>query len=404
MLTDQDTSEARNRPKGGFVLASEHVPKLPREVREGFVRFRHAVHVVFLLDCVALVLCGEHEFVGEFYRHRLSLASTGAVNEPAERECETACLRNFARHLVVCATNAARADFHERRDVTNCRIENLERVGAGRFHLFEGVVHNLARSVFLSVPHDGIDEPRERFRAVLEVRPPSAGFFKWASHKISLNLLRLLGSVARASLAALLEAGGVEFAAHDGVLDADILHAAAAKKHDGVLLEVVSFARDVGSHFHAVSKADAGDLTDSGVRFARGLGSHLGAHTTLKRRRIEGRAVLKVVKATTKSQDFRLAAFVLATLLRELLDGSHLEKEDPRWVGVTIYKCGHKCKQEVVAEPPASLCSFPLVLSGRFCVAHGRPVSPMISAAIRKRLSRIHHFSAGSIAYAAVPN
>src|SRR5215468_1304959 len=59
--------------------------------------------------------------------------------------------------------------------------------------------------------------------------------------------LGALGAVFRTALLAVFHAGGVERAAHDVVTHSrEILHTAAAHEHDGVLLEVVADARDVG--------------------------------------------------------------------------------------------------------------------------------------------------------------
>ena len=91
----------------------------------------------------------------------------------------------------------------------------------------------------------------------------------------------------------------------------------------------MSFARNVGRYFHAIRESHTGDFTDSGVWFAGSLRRYLRAHATLKGRREVRRTIFKRVKATTKSEDFCLPRFVFATLLGELLNGSHLEKEDP---------------------------------------------------------------------------
>src|SRR5215471_14445988 len=70
--------------------------------------------------------------------------------------------------------------------------------------------------------------------------------------------IRLLRSVARASLLAVRDARGVERGADDLVADArEILHAAAADEHDRVLLEVVPLAGDVRRDLHAVGQPDA---------------------------------------------------------------------------------------------------------------------------------------------------
>ena len=133
--------------------------------------------------------------------------------------------------------------------------------------------------------------------------------------KIKTLCLRTLRAVARAGGTALVETGRVELAAHDRVLHADVFHAATAKHHDRVFLQVVRLARDVSGYFHAVGQADAGDLTDSGVRLARGLRGHLGADAALERRGIEGRAVLKRVETAGKSRLARLRRLGGAPLL-----------------------------------------------------------------------------------------
>src|SRR3954470_18155415 len=86
-----------------------------------------------------------------------------------------------------------------------------------------------------------------------------------------MSALLLLGSVAAASLLAVLDALGVEGAADDLVADTgEVLHPAAADEHDRVLLEVVAHARDVGRDLDAAAQPHAGDLAESGVRLLRG--------------------------------------------------------------------------------------------------------------------------------------
>jgi len=110
-------------------------------------------------------------------------------------------------------------------------------------------------------------------------------------------------------------------------LHADILHAAAAEQDDGVFLQVVSHTRNIG--LHTVRQTNASNLTNSGVRLSWGLGGHLGADTSLERRRIVGWAVLKSIKTAGQRKHARLRRSILAASLRELVDGGHLEKEDP---------------------------------------------------------------------------
>src|ERR1043166_9503447 len=78
--------------------------------------------------------------------------------------------------------------------------------------------------------------------------------------------LLALGAVARAGLPAVADALGVEGAADDLVADAgQVLHPAAADEHDGVLLEVVADARDVGGDLDAAGQPDPAHLAQRRV-------------------------------------------------------------------------------------------------------------------------------------------
>src|SRR5919199_3708451 len=97
------------------------------------------------------------------------------------------------------------------------------------------------------------------------------------------TLLRL-HAVLRAGLLAVRHPGGVERAADDLVADArQVLDAAAAHEHHGVLLQVVALARDVDRDLHRVREPHAGHLAQRGVRLLRRRRVHAGAHATALR-------------------------------------------------------------------------------------------------------------------------
>ena len=76
------------------------------------------------------------------------------------------------------------------------------------------------------------------------------------------QLLRPLSSVERAGLSASLDSGSIQSAPEDVVTyTRKVLHTASPYKHDGVLLEVVPFARDVGIDLLGVGKTYTGNLT-----------------------------------------------------------------------------------------------------------------------------------------------
>src|SRR3954454_10800251 len=82
-----------------------------------------------------------------------------------------------------------------------------------------------------------------------------------AAERRGMKSLLLLDAVHGTALLAVGHAGGVQRAAHDLVEHArEILDAAATHEHDGVLLQVVALARDVGRHFHGAGDANTRDL------------------------------------------------------------------------------------------------------------------------------------------------
>src|SRR4051812_1325877 len=104
-----------------------------------------------------------------------------------------------------------------------------------------------------------------------------------AAARRGIRLLRL-HAVLRAGLLAVRDAGGVERPADDLVADArEVLDAAPADEHHGVLLEVVPLPRDVHRDLHLVGQAHARHLPQGGVRLLRRRGVHTGAYPALLR-------------------------------------------------------------------------------------------------------------------------
>src|SRR3954451_7771586 len=104
-----------------------------------------------------------------------------------------------------------------------------------------------------------------------------------AAARRGIGLLRL-HAVLRAGLLAVRDAGGVERPAHDLVAHArEVLDAASADEHDGVLLEVVALARDVRGDLHLVRQTRAAHLAQSRIRLLGRGRVHAGAHAALLR-------------------------------------------------------------------------------------------------------------------------
>src|SRR3989338_2317515 len=114
-------------------------------------------------------------------------------------------------------------------------------------------------------------------------------FLFFVGRRILFSGFWLFRAVIRAAAAALLHARRIQFAAHDGVAHADVLHTSAADEDDRVFLQGVPLAGDVRSNLHAIGEAYTCNLADCGVRFAGSLGRDACTDTALEGRRIERR-------------------------------------------------------------------------------------------------------------------
>src|SRR5215218_8312428 len=147
--------------------------------------------------------------------------------------------------------------------------------------------------------------------------------------------LLALGAVARAGLPAVADALGVEGAADDLVADAGkVLHPAPADEHDGVLLQVVANAGDVGGDLDAAGEPHPADLAQGRV----GL---------LGRGRVDARADTPPLGRALQRRRLGLLDLALAALADQLGD---------RWQSPLLADC--------------SCCSFNSTVSGVCSVSH----------------------------------
>ena len=133
-----------------------------------------------------------------------------------------------------------------------------------------------------------------------------------------------LGPVLRTGLLAVLDPLRVEHAAQHVVAHAGkVANAAAADQHDGVLLQIVAFARDVGDDFALVRQADLGHLAKRGVRL-------------LRRRRIDAGADAALLRVLLHRRDLGLGLLRRAALADQLVDRRHdysLHHVEVAWKG-----------------------------------------------------------------------
>src|SRR5207344_1906742 len=124
--------------------------------------------------------------------------------------------------------------------------------------------------------------------------------------------LLLLGAVLATGLLPGLDSLCVERAADDLVAHTgEVLHTTTTHQHHRVLLQVVTFARDVGGDLDLAGQLDARDLPKRRVRLLRGGSVHASAHTATLRAALEGRGL-------------DLGDLVAATLTDQLVDGWHV--------------------------------------------------------------------------------
>src|SRR5450759_3407499 len=147
----------------------------------------------------------------------------------------------------------------------------------------------------------------------------------WALLLLAGRALGRLRAVLRATLLAVADAGCVERAADDVVLDGrEVLHAAAPDEHDRVLLEIVADPRDVGRDLHLVGEPDSGDLAKGRVRLLRRHRADLQADTALLGgTRDRQLALVKAVPDLAHRRSLDLRDLRLPAVAHELADRRH---------------------------------------------------------------------------------
>src|SRR5882724_2988155 len=151
---------------------------LPAEVGEGAIRLRHLVRVFLLLHDTAGVVVGVDDLGREGLPHRRALATRGRVNDPAQREALLALKRNFHRHLVGGATDAAALHLEAGTGVFQRAEQQVDRVALLELlrNLFKRAVDDALGKVLLAALHDDVDQVGDERAAVAGVRGDLAFF------------------------------------------------------------------------------------------------------------------------------------------------------------------------------------------------------------------------------------
>src|SRR6266498_410260 len=134
----------------------------------------------------------------------------------------------------------------------------------------------------------------------------------WLSLVQDSSCFGFLGAILRAGLLAVLDARGVEAAAHHVIAHArQVLHTAAAGQDHRMLLQVVAFAADVADHLEAVGEPHLRDLAQCRVWF-------------LRSRRVHARADAALLRALLERRHLALRHRGHPALAHQLIDRRHL--------------------------------------------------------------------------------
>src|SRR5581483_2961321 len=133
---------------------------------------------------------------------------------------------------------------------------------------------------------------------------------------------RLARAVFAAAALTVLHTAGVERAADDVIAHArQVLHAATANQHHGVLLQRVALAGDVCRHLDAVREANTRHFAQRRIRLFGRHRAHLRAHAALLRRaNVAPRMVGERVVHHAQRRRLALLAGGLAPLADQLAD------------------------------------------------------------------------------------
>src|SRR3954454_6974126 len=156
-----------------------------------------------------------------------------------------------------------------------------------------------------------------------------------AAERRGMKSLLLLDAVLATALLAIGHAGGVQRAANDLVAHTrQILDAATAHEHDGVLLQVVALAGDVGGDLDRAGDPHAGDLAQRRVRLLGRGRVDAGADAAALR----GGLLLLVALAGLQAWRGHLARLGLATLADELARCGHAARDGSKRSGAVRFR------------------------------------------------------------------
>jgi hypothetical protein len=145
--------------------------RLVAVVREGAVGLCHLVEVLATLHGCADAVGGIENLGGKALGHRLLLAGTGEVHEPADSQRRGTTGVDLHRNLIGCATDTTRLDLEGRADVVHGLLEDGQGILAGLLcDDIEGTIDDALCGRLLAVKKDLVDKLGDQTVVVLCIR------------------------------------------------------------------------------------------------------------------------------------------------------------------------------------------------------------------------------------------
>src|SRR5262249_47510215 len=238
---------------------------LPPVMCKGAIRLGHPMGIFLFLNCRTPIIGRIDKFCSQFLLHRFLAALTRRLDQPTHAQRKTSLGSHFDGPLISPPAHAALTNLHRGAGIFNRFFKNPQGV---LFSLcrddVQRTIENRLRHTFLAPTHDRVNKLSYQLVPIFRVRQDlSFSNFPFARH---VALFRSLRSVFGTPLSPFLNPNGIQSSANDVIANArEIFDATSSDKHDRMLLQIVSDAGNIRSHFDSVRESDTGHLSQRRV-------------------------------------------------------------------------------------------------------------------------------------------
>jgi hypothetical protein len=136
--------------------------ELPAVMREGAIRFRHAVCVFALLNGGAAIVGGVEKLTGQPVDHGVFVAPARRLDQPANGQCLSPLRSDFDGHLIGGAADTAGTNLDCGSDIVECLMEDRQGLLLGlRLNAVEGAIDDGLGYGLLAGIHQVVHELRD---------------------------------------------------------------------------------------------------------------------------------------------------------------------------------------------------------------------------------------------------